>query len=547
MNLPQLQNCIKKDPSAYEEEFQIQFRHYESILQILVFNPAYFDRELESLVMFLAHTCPYYKKNVEKFPEQLIYLLRNYSTGLHRASRMACCRALVVLRSKSFLDLKDLLPLFFELASCQDKQLRSYLTQNIVSDIKSMNKRSRNEKVNRELQRYMFAALKNEQQDIAAKMSLEIMKELYKKNIWTNKELVNQISQACLSRSSKILIPALQFFIGSEDTGVSDAEDDTSEDEGDVAKRPPVATKPNFTAIHVINDPQTFCEKLFSHLEATGERFEVKLMMMNLISRLIGAHDLLVLNFYALVTKYLHPHQPDVTRILQYAAQSTHTEIPPNELEPMVRAVADNFISERNSTEAITVGLNSIREICARNPHVIGEDLLQDLVQYQKYKNKNVSIAAKSLVNLYRAKNPQLLTRKDRGRPNTQSEVESDVEFDVDSNSDMDLDDDDCYDDDDDDDNSDDNQEIEGTRNIEEVVKLADIERIYKRPKNDKESRLATVLEGRKGREKFGPKKEKTDVRRNKAFGMIKHKIKRRKSKKSFHEKQQKRKQFKKR
>ena len=33
-----------------------------------------------------------------------------------------------------------------------------------------------------------------------------------------------------------------------------------------------------------------FAEKLFKHLEKSKERFEVKLMMLNLISRLIGVH-----------------------------------------------------------------------------------------------------------------------------------------------------------------------------------------------------------------------------------------------------------------
>lgn len=37
-----------------------------------------------------------------------------------------------------------------------------------------------------------------------------------------------------------------------------------------------------------------FCEKLYRQLEVTNERFEVKLMMMDLISRLIGLHKVSV-------------------------------------------------------------------------------------------------------------------------------------------------------------------------------------------------------------------------------------------------------------
>lgn len=37
--------------------------------------------------------------------------------------------------------------------------------------------------------------------------------------------------------------------------------------------------------------PIGFCEKLFRQLESTTERFEVKLMMVDLVSRLIGVHQ----------------------------------------------------------------------------------------------------------------------------------------------------------------------------------------------------------------------------------------------------------------
>lgn len=87
-------------------------------------------------------------------------------------------------------------------------------------------------------------------------------------------------------------------------------------------------------------------------------------------------------------------------------------------------AIANNFITERNSTEVIAVGLNAIREICDRCPLSMNEDLLGDLVQYKTYKDKAVSSAAKSLIQLFREKNPQMLHRKMRGKPTEESLVE---------------------------------------------------------------------------------------------------------------------------
>ena len=67
-----------------------------------------------------------------------------------------------------------------------------------------------------------------------------------------------------------------------------------------------------FSAIHLVNDPQQLAEQLFRQLESTNKRFEVKLLTLDVISKLIGVHGLLVLNFYAYLQRYLQPHQREV-------------------------------------------------------------------------------------------------------------------------------------------------------------------------------------------------------------------------------------------
>lgn len=80
----------------------------------------------------------------------------------------------------------------------------------------------------------------------------------------------------------------------------------------------------------------------------------------------------------------------------------------------------------------------------------------------------------------------------------------------------------------------------------EELVSLANIEMVHKKRRHDKEARLATVLEGREGREKFGSTKGKMNPNssttnkqklKNKNIMMVKHKFKA-KAKKSFVQKQ---------
>lgn len=44
--------------------------------------------------------------------------------------------------------------------------------------------------------------------------------------------------------------------------------------------------------------PQGFAEKLFKRLTGGHERFETRMAMLNVVSRAVGVHKLLLLNFY---------------------------------------------------------------------------------------------------------------------------------------------------------------------------------------------------------------------------------------------------------
>ena len=46
----------------------------------------------------------------------------------------------------------------------------------------------------------------------------------------------------------------------------------------------------------------------------------------------------------------------------------------------------------------MAVGLNAVREVARRNPLALGEDLLQDLVQYKKHIDRGVTMAAKGIM-----------------------------------------------------------------------------------------------------------------------------------------------------
>merc|ERR1711915_1111945 len=212
---------------------------------------------------------------------------------------------------------------------------------------------------------------------------------------WRDEKTVKVIASACFSKITKILVTAVKFFLGSDE----EDEEDESDDEDlptlkEVAmqnrfnkktkkrekylenikkahkkkKRKAQVASYNFSALHLIHDPQEFAEKLFRKLEGLTERFEVKLMLLELVSRLIGTHQLILLNYYPYIARFLAPHQREVVRLLQFSAQACHELVPPDAVEPVLRTIVNNIVTERNSNEVMAVGLNAVRELVARCP-----------------------------------------------------------------------------------------------------------------------------------------------------------------------------------
>ncbi|EDW36113.1 GL16850 [Drosophila persimilis] len=453
-NLPQLQNLIKRDPESYSDEFHIQYQHFLSLLEVFALNPSEENKSLDDTVMFIAQVAQCYPAACELFPKHLADLLRNYATVLDPAMRNCFVKALILLRNKNLVPALDILELFFQLLRCPDKNLRTFLQAHIVTDIKNMNAKHKDMKLNSSLQNFMYSMLKDANPK-AAKMSVDIMIELYKKNIWNDPKSVNVIATVgCFSKVTKVLVTSLKFFLGHDD---EDEEEDTeSENEVDLkgallANRVSKKTKKgqkqlqkikkqavkaqkkkknapafNFSGIHLVHNPQGMAEGLFKQLQATNERFEVKLMHLDVISRLIGIHELFLFGYYPYITRFLQPHQRQVTRVLQFAAQASHELVPGDIIEPILKTIANNFITERNSSDVMAIGLNATREICMRCPLAMGEDLLQDLAMYKTYKEKSVMMAARSLITLYREQLPALLHKKDRGRQ-TEAQAERKV------------------------------------------------------------------------------------------------------------------------
>ncbi|KAJ2712837.1 Severe Depolymerization of Actin [Coemansia spiralis] len=508
-NLPQLQNLIKRDPQSYVEEFNQQLHHFEASLAIFELKPDEEAKEFGELINFLSQVARCFPKKSAQFPGQLIALLERHYPVLDAELRKTIVQALILLRSRGLVENVQVMPLLFTLFRCRDKKLRKLLSTHIVSDVKAANVgRHRDHALNKTLQNFMYTMItaadaqdKRGEGAMAAKKSLDICIELYRKGIWTDAKAVNVVVQASFSPITKIMVTAVQFFLNplkKSDSADDDSDDSGTEAAGRSAQKKPVSNyrmichqsnvnrktksrqrvldkvtrvhkrelarrnghipdggddddndngegggagtarkakrgKPavQFDALSLVHDPQGFAEELFKRVHRsatatkrggnTGDRFEVRLMLLKLVSRLIGRHQLQLMAFYPFLQRYLQPHQVEVTQILALLANASHAFTPPDALQPLIRAVADNFVSDHCAPEVMSAGLNTIRAVAQRQPLALDPDLLNDLVLYRKHKDKGVLMAARSLLLLYRQANPELLRPRDRGRDATQS------------------------------------------------------------------------------------------------------------------------------
>lgn len=125
--------------------------------------------------------------------------------------------------------------------------------------------------------------------------------------------------------------------------------------------------------------------------------------MMRLVSRLIGRHSLMLLQFYPFVLRYLNSHDKDkIGEIFAMIIESCHDLVPPEDIKPIIEKVINNYVTEYCSAQNITIGLNCIREILTRMPLALDQAQVEYLVEMKNNKNKSVRAAAKSLVNYFR-------------------------------------------------------------------------------------------------------------------------------------------------
>lgn len=423
--------------------------------------------DFTELIGFISSVCQCYPKETANFPLELKTLLIEYYSILNWELKEKIIVSLTMMKNKKFITAELLIGIFFPVLlkpvtltdSMHSKLIKKICYENLVQLLRNANNKGKKKdvKLNKVTQALCFNMLENGGKE--ALWACKLTKELWLRGIWDDPRTVEIMTLACSNPDLKIFLSGVQFFLGADKERddltqkMLNEDDDEEEDlatlrhrlqinkkSGKRAKKMTAAVSKynkkqkktqshqmvnylNFSAIHLLRDPQSFAEKLFvilnqGMLPISKQRLQLthKTYLMQLISRMMGSHKLIILGIYTYFLKYLTPKQPEVTKILASAANSCHDLVPPENIMVLVKKIANEFISEGVSSEVCAVGLNTVREILTRQPLGIEGYLLQDLIEYKDSKNKSVVNAAKGLLSLYREIAPEMLKRKDRGK-----------------------------------------------------------------------------------------------------------------------------------
>lgn len=447
---------LKRDPQSYRDDFNNQYQQYETLRDLFLQDPSSTDSglvALKDLIEFISHVADRYPDLTTQFPQDLTQILLQHHEVLEYELRDKIVGSIVLLRNKDVIDSTVLLNTLFPiLITTPSKSLRQLLFTKILSDLRSSNAKATNHKLNRTIQTVLYNLLESDKESPKGLWAVKITRELWKRQIWTDARAVEVMRLAALSENEKVITGGVRFFLGGDKEREEAAEESDDDEDVDMArlrhqvginkkskkgardlKKAAATVKKkekkknaphplNFSALHLLHDPQGFAESLFSkHVQNSKAKLQLesRLLVLQLVSRLVGLHKLTVLSLYSFFLKHLTPRQASVTSYLACLAQATHNYVPPDVLEPLVQKIANEFVSEASASEVAAAGLNAIREICVRQPLAMTDTLLQDLVQYRKSKDKGTMMAAKGLLSLYREVGADLLHKRDRGKDAT--------------------------------------------------------------------------------------------------------------------------------
>lgn len=440
-----MQDFVFKNPADHQEEINASFEEFSRLLELYADQPKEIDKNFMKLLYDLSHIIHYHPDIAKRFADKVCSFLETHPESLPKDIRIQLVQAVMVLHNKGVIDtvgaINKLIPLF----KLNDKDVRRCIFGHFILKLPF----HQTNLIQKELQKFVSP-------DYDSRISfktLQLIIDIFHKENTEDIKTINFVARCLSSNDSRVINSIISFFLDPylpQRTTEADLEEEKKKAELSLQvstksrsrekklekikkMKVPLPQEP-VQVISFINDPQKFAIRLFSLLSTpeNGKVFktrESQLRAMSLLSKIIANFQLDFDSFFNWATRFIRPSYDEVTRMLAIVASAVHSLTSPELLEDLLRNIANKFVAEHLNEEIIVVGLNTIREICAKNPYGMNETMLSDLIQYKKSTVKGIVMAARSLIDLYREVKPELLPKRERGKPEKNEEPKKTLEY----------------------------------------------------------------------------------------------------------------------
>jgi protein SDA1 len=109
-NLPQLQNLIKRDPSSYKADFEMQLQHFNSSFELFALQPNQPPEDFGDLCTFITQVSTCFPTETKNIPTMFMTVLRDKADFIEGEMRRTLVQCLILLRNRSVVSSQEYTP-----------------------------------------------------------------------------------------------------------------------------------------------------------------------------------------------------------------------------------------------------------------------------------------------------------------------------------------------------------------------------------------------------------------------------------------------------
>ena len=427
-------------PREHVEEIQSAYDRFMAQADLYAEQPNEINKDFIRLIYDLSHVV-HFHPFAKDFLDKCLSFLETHPESLPGDVRIALVQAIIVLHNHDVIDTVSLIDHFLPLFRLNDKNVRRTIYGHFFNRLPG----KQTLEMKKTLQKYVY----HDDSRVSFKV-LKLIIDVFHKENKPDAKTINFIARCIEIKNTRLLNAIVSFFLDPYEVN-----DDKALDEADLEEmrhkaehilhvnakskknelklekvKKMKATLPQdpVQVIQCLDDPQKFIIKLYSLLAQPEnvklfKQREHQLRAMELISKIMIQFQLDFDQFFSWSLRFVRPNYEDITKLLSILASAIHQTTSTDVVYELIKTIADRFVVEHLDEEVIIIGLNTIREICAKNPYGMTPELLEDLCAYKRESIKGVVMAARGIISVFREQRPDILPKADRSRSNDENET----------------------------------------------------------------------------------------------------------------------------